>query len=335
LIIGIVRVVTAESSLDKKSNELNVYIWSNLLNVESIQEFEKKHKIKVNFHFYGTNEELISKLKLNGRSSADILFPSDYACKILIENQFLQKIDKSRLENFDNIFPFLLDKDFDPNNNYSIPYVWESYGFAYDPSLIKKKLSIKDLFDPPCKIATTPDPIESVSIAAYHLFNGKTNFLENEMEEITNLLIKQKKHVEAYADFRAKDLVASKNIPLSFIKTSLIDALKNENPNIEFSLPKDIVFTTIENVVICKDSKNLDNAYLFLNYIFQPEIMAQAIDQFPLFPSTSKTLELLPDFCPAYLETMYQVRKRKQDIRFFYMVTDNDSIRKMFLKTKV
>ncbi|VTN08157.1 Spermidine/putrescine-binding periplasmic protein precursor [Raoultella terrigena] len=33
----------------------------------------------------------------------------------------LQKIDKSKLSNFSNLDPQMLNKPFDPNNDYSIP----------------------------------------------------------------------------------------------------------------------------------------------------------------------------------------------------------------------
>ncbi len=36
----------------------------------------------------------------------------------------IQKIDKSKLSNFSNLDPDMLNKPFDPNNDYSIPYIW-------------------------------------------------------------------------------------------------------------------------------------------------------------------------------------------------------------------
>ena len=106
-------------------------------------------------------------------------------------------------------FLFLLNREFDEENSYSVPYIWESYRFAYDPSLIKTKLSIKHLFDPKFKIATTPDPLETIVIAGYHLFKDKPFLSKKDSAQITTLLKEQKKHVEAFVDFRAKDLVTS------------------------------------------------------------------------------------------------------------------------------
>ena len=42
--------------------------------------------------------------------------------------------------------------------------------------------------------------------------------------------------------------------------------------------------------------KNIDNAYLFLNYIFKPEMMAKTVDQFPLYPSIPEALDYTADF---------------------------------------
>jgi spermidine/putrescine transport system substrate-binding protein len=44
----------------------------------------------------------------------------------------VQKLDKSRLRNLGNLNPRLLNQPYDPDNQYSIPYLWGTTGIAYD-----------------------------------------------------------------------------------------------------------------------------------------------------------------------------------------------------------
>lgn len=118
----------------------------------------------------------------------------------------------------------------------------------------------------------TGDPIETVNFAATYLYGDKDFLTKEEEEEIAQLLKEQKKTVEAYAEFRAKDLMVAGDASFALLKTPHLNGLKKQNPSIAFSLPKDVIYSSIENVVLCKESKNVDNAYTFLNYIYQPEI---------------------------------------------------------------
>ncbi|MBD3716464.1 hypothetical protein IE979_25840 [Klebsiella pneumoniae] len=53
----------------------------------------------------------------------------------------LQKIDKSKLTNFSNLDPQMLNKPFDPNNDYSIPYIWGRRPSASTARRLTRKLS--------------------------------------------------------------------------------------------------------------------------------------------------------------------------------------------------
>jgi len=66
----------------------------------------------------------------------DIIFASDYAIKVLRNNNFLKELDKSQLDFLDRISPILNNHTFDPGNKYSIPYSWEVFGIAENTKMI-------------------------------------------------------------------------------------------------------------------------------------------------------------------------------------------------------
>ena len=59
----------------------------------------------------------------------------------LIEEGYLQKLDKSKLDCFDKLSEDVLGLPYDPDNDYSIPYFWGTVGIVYD----KTKVDLKDL----------------------------------------------------------------------------------------------------------------------------------------------------------------------------------------------
>ena len=49
------------------------------------------------------------------------------------------ELDKSKIDNFKNIDESLINKPFDPENKYSIPYFWGSTALCYNAKICKRK----------------------------------------------------------------------------------------------------------------------------------------------------------------------------------------------------
>ena len=333
-VLGTIHLIS-NFSFSKDDDALNISVYNDFLDLEMVDAFTKETGIKVHLHFYNANEELLTKIQFSKGEGLDLLIPSDYACKILADKGFLQPIDKSRLNFLDRIYPFLLDRTFDPKNIYSIPYTWEAYGIVYDPNMINQRdFFISDYFNPNYKKVMTPDFIEATTIAAYHLFQDKDFITDRETQEISNLLKTQNQTVTAYADFRSKDILSSNSADLAVIKTSFLDAIKAINPNLEFSLTKDKFFASIENVVILKNTKKLDSIYIFLNYIYKKENLALTVNLFPCYPSCADTFNEPNEHEEIYFDVVKEIESRPNDMRLFYYVTDPDKGRNIFIESK-
>ena len=102
-----------------------------------IEKFEKEYGVDVVYDSFASNEEMFAKLKAGG-SSYDICFPSGDYVSIMIKENMLQKIDHKTLKNFANIAPEVLAKcDFDPGNEYSIPYYMGAAGVAVNKTKVQ------------------------------------------------------------------------------------------------------------------------------------------------------------------------------------------------------
>lgn len=324
----------------QKKNELDIFVWANFFSTEAIHRFEKETGTKVNLHFFADNEDMLVKLRNTPQHHFDMIFSSDYATKTLAEEGYLRSIQKDRLNFIPRIESFLLGREYDPTNRYAIPYLWEVSGIAVNPDEIPSDFqpNLERIFNTQrmnYTIVIPPDPIEITRMAAQYLFKTEKNLTPNQINQIRALLKAQKVKVEAYSEFRAKYLVATENCPVAIVRSSSLPELKVENPKIQYHLPTDGIFTSIENATITTACKNEDAAYAFLNFIYQPEIIALSIDLWPLFPTDPSALKhLQKPLAPEYYEIYHATRKRQAELLFFSYFIPTEEMRKIWVDIK-
>ncbi len=270
---------------------LNVFAWGDILEPTVIARFEKETGIKVHLNYYSSNEELLVKLKATRGEGYDLIIPSDYAVERLIEEELLKELDKKKIFFFSDINPLLLGHQFDPENRFSLPFDWEVFGLGIDKNFFESAPFIptwKAVFDPESvyyKITTLNDPIESVLIASFYLFGPQENLSSSQQTQVKKLLLTQKKWVEAYADFRGDYFLATKNCPVVVASSSYIWRAKKKFPFIDFVVPKEGSFLSIENLCIPAASEKEDLAYELINYLFRLESIRKHFDTYGFFPA--------------------------------------------------
>ncbi len=123
-----------------KGTTLTVYNWGEYISdgedgsMDVNKEFEKLTGIKVKYLNYVSNETMYSQLK-SGGVSYDIIIPSDYMIERLKNENMLQKIDISKISNYDLIDEKYKGLFFDENEEYSVPYNVGMVGIIYNEEL--------------------------------------------------------------------------------------------------------------------------------------------------------------------------------------------------------
>lgn len=342
IIFGVIYLPFKTPLSKAKKRELNVFAWADFFPLEVIDDFEEKTGIHVNLHHFTSNEELIVKMRATRGKGYDVVVPSDYAVKILINDGLAQPIDKTKVPTFEKITPFLLGQYYDPENAYSIPCEWEAYGFAIDSTAFQKE---SELFDNPSyelifkkpphghKISMTPDPVEAITIAAHYLFGDVETLTPKQMEQVRNLLLDQKAWIEAYADYRAKYLISTKNCPLALLRTSFYHQMKVDFHGMEYILPNDVIFLSIENYVISKECQDPDAAYQFINAFMEKEYALSQVELCPLYPSIGEYLEDGDRLGEEYIKT-YEAILANGNFKFFWYIIPENEIRKVWVDIK-
>lgn len=118
---------------NSETKTLKVFNWGVYMDSTLIDEFEEEYNVRVVYDEFDSNESMYTKL-MSGEKY-DVIVPSDYMVQRLIEENQLQKLDKS-VVSLDNALPNVLNQSFDPNNEYSAPYFWGNVGLIYDTTQV-------------------------------------------------------------------------------------------------------------------------------------------------------------------------------------------------------
>ena len=123
---------------DKDKEVVYVYSWGDYIDPEVLKIFEKETGIHVIWDEYDTNESMYPRVA-EGAVHYDIIVPSDYMINKMIDNDLLQPLDFTKLENAKKYIGedfFKQSEAFDPGNKYSVPYCWGTVGIIYDKTKV-------------------------------------------------------------------------------------------------------------------------------------------------------------------------------------------------------
>ena len=175
---------------------LNIYNWSDYIGDDTLKNFEKETGIKVNYDTYDSNEILHSKL-IAGKTGYDIVVPSAHFAKMQLEAGLFQKLDRSKLGNWGNLDPAVLQmmSRFDPGNQYLVDWMWGFITVGINTGKVKQALGGLPMpanpwdlvFDPKytsklksCGISYLDSPSELMPIARGYV--GKPQYSRNPVD---------------------------------------------------------------------------------------------------------------------------------------------------------
>ena len=191
---------------------LNVYNWGEYIDMAVIDMFEEETGIKVNYNTFTTNEDMYVKLS-KGRVSYDLVFPSDYMIQRMIQEDMLQKINMENIPNYSKIDDVHKNLSYDPNNEYSVPYLWGTVGILYNKTMVSDTVDSWDILwneKYSQKIFMQDSQRDSMMVALIKLGYSQNTTDQTQIDEAMNLLIEQKPLVLGYLVDEVKDKMVQK-----------------------------------------------------------------------------------------------------------------------------
>jgi spermidine/putrescine-binding protein len=270
-----------QAAAPAEAGRLNIYIWSEYLPQEVIDQFSRETGIEVNFDLYDSNEALLQKLQ-SGVADYDVVVPSDYMVKILILEGLIQPLDHGRLPNRANLDPRFLDKPFDPGNRYSLPYFWGTTGLGYDLTKTGGPIdSWAAAFDPAHagRISMLDDMREAFGAALKSMGHSLNTTDPAILEQAAEKLKQQKPLVKTYDSGDFANILAAGDVDIAHgYNGQLAEVVAEEPERLAYVVPKEGATVWMDNVAIPAQARNLDSAYQFLDYIMRPEVNAQIVN---------------------------------------------------------
>lgn len=321
--------------------EVNVYNWGEYVDpgddggIDVIAEFEKRYRIKVNYTNFETNEELYNVLT-NSNSTYDVIFPSDYMVSRLREEGMLAKLDFENIPNYKYIDERFKNMDYDPDNEYSVPYSWNFVAIGYNTDMIEEGsvTGFKDLWDPKYKdngILMFNNSRDAMAIAMQlcdpPIDPGSKSFTREDIDRATDKLIEQKSVLKKYVMDQVFPEMENNQSGLCTYYAGDIWTMIQNNESLDYCLPEE--GSNIFNDAMCipANCKNKENAELFINFMCEPEIAAANSEYITYGTPNTGALELIDEEMLAsellnppqeYLDKCYTFSNLDDDI-YSYM----------------
>jgi spermidine/putrescine-binding protein len=298
IIAGLVSMAACGNSAPKTNNgEVNVFVWTEYIPESVITDFENETGIKVNLATYSSNEDMLSKIKASNANIYDIVVPSDYMVKMMAKEGLLQEIDAKSFTNISNIDPIYLNREFDPGNKYSVPFMAGVAAIIVNRTLVAEDITtFSQLFSPKYKnsIVVLNDYRAVIGAVAKTLGYSFNTVNPTQLQRVDSAMMLFKPNVKLRDSDSPKTAMLSGEASIGYMWNAEIAIAMAEQPgNFDIVFPKEGAYLFIDNMVILKDAKNVENAKTFINYILRAEVSKKISEEYPYINPNRAAIELL------------------------------------------
>ena len=280
VIVAITSVMLLSGCGQSDRVTLKVYNWGDYIDKSVIADFEKEHNIKVIYTTFSTNEDMYVSLK-SGGSTYDVVIPSEYMISRMINEDMLHKINMENIPNYKYIDDKFKSLAFDPNNEYSVPYMWGTLGIVYNKTMVDDPVDSWEILwneKYARQILMLDSQRDSIGLTLKMLgYSMNTKDLD-ELEQAKQKLMDQKPLVLAYVGDEVKDKMVGGEAALAVVWSGDAVAMKWENPDLEYVIPKEGGNLWFDSAVIPKVSQHKEEAELFINYLCETEVAFRNTD---------------------------------------------------------
>lgn len=280
-----------------KANVLHIYNWSDYVADDTIAQFQDATGIRVVYDVYDSNEMLETKLSTGG-SGYDVVFPSarPFAQRQIAAGIYAP-LDKERLPHWSSIDPALLAAlaDVDPGNAHTVPYMWGTTGLGINVAKVREALgedvpldSWSLLFDPEnaaklakCGISVLDDDQETFAAALIWLDQDPNSSERAQIDEVKRVYAGIRPSIRYFNSSKYIDDLANGDLCIAmgysgdvFQARDRAEEVEN-GVEIEYIIPKEGAVRWFDLIAIPKGAPHPDNAHIFIDYLMQPEVIAE------------------------------------------------------------
>lgn len=293
------------SAAHAEEKTLKVYNWFDYITPKALEDFKAQNpQIKLVYDIFDTNEALEAKL-LTGNSGYDVVVPSNVFLAKQIEAGVFQPLDRNQLPNWKHLDPKLMKliEANDPGNKFAVPYMYGTILIGFNPAKVKAALGDSAPVDSwdlifneanlsklkQCGVALLDSPSEILPLALQHL--GLDPNSNNAKAEA--LMMKIRPYITYFhsskymADIANGDICVAVGYSGSFSQAANRAKEAKNGVTVDMRLPKEGAPIWFDMLAVPKGAQNPEDAYTFINYLLQPDVIAP-ISDFVGYPNPNK-----------------------------------------------
>ncbi len=274
---------------------LHVYNWSDYIDPSVLEEFEAETGIEVVYDTYESGEVAETRLITQGSGYDVAIVASEYLPR-MIGAGVIDALNKQKLPNTGHLWDDIMQRlaSYDAGNRHAIPYLWGTTGVGYDAKQVAERMadapvdSWAMIFDPnvisrfaDCGVSLPDAPEEVISAALKYLGRNPNSTDSKDIADAQAAIQAIRPYVNKIDSGQIDDL-ASGDVCLAIGWSGDVLAAADEAEDgieVVYSIPKEGAPVWFDLMVIPSDAGNKDAAYLFIDFMMRPEVIARVSNE--------------------------------------------------------
>ncbi|MGK0185897.1 MAG: spermidine/putrescine-binding protein [Verrucomicrobiales bacterium] len=278
-----VRSADPGASTPASSGEVHVLTWEEYLPESTVEKFERATGFKLVQHYFENSDDQIGLMTAHPHHY-DVAVISHSDLPNFTSGSLIRRLDPHQLIGQEKVGKRFRSMPNDPGNVYALPYLWGGLAVAYRKDLITNpELSLGLFFNDatPGKRLLVDEAADL--IAMVNIFMGKaiddysSATLALAARTISN--VAGSSEIELQPSSTMIESLSNGEFVVAVTYSGDIAQAAEKNPNIGYFLPKEGTPLWLDMLTVSRDSKNPAGAYAFLNFLLQPENIAEVSNE--------------------------------------------------------
>jgi len=277
------------------SKVVRVFNASEYIGEDVIKQFEKETGYKVIYSEFASNEDMYTKIKT---TPYDVLIPSDYMVDRLIREDLVQPLDFNNIPNYKYVDETFKSPYYDPDNIYSVPYMWSTVGILYDSTKVTEEVNDMSIMwndKYKGKIFMLDSVRDTFGMTLKKLGYSVNTTDDKELDEAKEELLVQRPLILGYVTDEVKDKIISGEGYMGLVYSGEAGKAMAEKDTLRYAIPENGTIYCVDAMVIPKKAQNKTGAESFINFMHKPEIAAQNAEETYYGCTNTEGLKFLPD----------------------------------------
>jgi len=255
---------------------LSVYNWTTYIAEDTISNFEALCGVSVTYDTYPTDDDMLARIR-QGNPGYDIVVPTGTTVYLMVEEGLLEPLDQSRIPNLENVLPEFLNLDFDPDNQYTVPYQWGTVGIGYNTEAVGEEVtSWEQMFNYEGPVSWLEDVRGMLGVALTMLGYDPNTGNPDEIAAARDFLIEHGSNVTYINQDDGQEVLARGEADMVVEYSGDIFQLIDECAcdTYAYVIPEEGTLFWIDNVAIPVGAPNPELAHVFMDYLLDPQVAA-------------------------------------------------------------